>query len=103
MSHVFDPQELHGIVRKSVGLPHEEMMRTLVADLTSAYPGHVEQREDWIFSLTAGAVGVMNVLYASLSEYLIVYGTPIGTAAFSGRYVIDVYDYILCGDMWTYS
>ena len=100
--YVFDPEELHRIARLGVGLPHDEMCRTVIAALEQAYP-HAIAEQPWIFNCAGGAVGVMKLLYGSLSEYLHLFGTPIGTEGFSGRYRIAVYDFVLAGEMWTYT
>lgn len=56
-----------------------------------------------MFNLAGGAIGIMTVAHGSLSEYVILYGTPIGTLGYSGRYWMDVYDIVLSGEMWTYT
>ncbi len=103
MGYIFDPQVLHEIAKKGVGLPHKEMVRVVSDELAKAYPGHIETREDWIFNMAAGAIGVMTVLHASLSEYVIIFGSPVGTDGFSGRYRIEIFDFMMAGDMWTYT
>jgi hypothetical protein len=103
MRHLFDPARLHAAAQLAVGLPHPHMVRTVMAELDRAYPGEIEQTEDWLMSLAGGATGVMTVLHCSLSEYLIVFGTPVGTEGFSGRYRLDIYDFMLAGEMWTYT
>ena len=45
----------------------------------------------------------MKVLYASLSEYVIIFGSAVGTEGFSGRYRIGIHDFILSGECWTYT
>ena len=55
MGYIFDPQELHEIGKKAVGLPHDEMVRVITDEMARAYPGHIETRPDWMFSLAAGA------------------------------------------------
>jgi C-8 sterol isomerase len=102
MGYIFDPDKLHEIAKSAVGLPFKEMVRRVAEGLDREYPGHIETREEWIFNMAAGAIGVMTVLHASLSEYVILFGTPIGTDGFSGRYRIEIHDYMLAGDMWTY-
>ena len=90
MSYLFDPDQLHEIVRSCIGLPHDEMLETLITRIAQAYPGHAETEQDWFFNRLAGATGVITVLHASLSEYVLVYGTPIGTEAFSGHYPLEI-------------
>jgi C-8 sterol isomerase len=103
MGTVFEPDALHAIAKRAVGLPFEEMVDTVIAGCAEAWPRWVEAKQDWLFNLAGGATGVMTVLHASLSEYLILFGTPIGTNAFSGRYRLDIWDCVLSGTMKTYT
>lgn len=103
MGHVFNLDKLHEIANKGVGLPCEEACRVVVEELVRAYPTHVDANQEWIFNIAAGATGIMKVLHGSLSEYLIIFGTPVGTEAFSGRYRLDIHDFVICGEMWTYT
>ena len=102
MAYLFEPDRLHDIARKAVGLPHDDMVRLVGEELSRAYPGHVSTAEGWIFNVTAGATGVMKLFHASLSEYVILFGTPIGTEGFSGRYRLDIHDFQIAGETWTY-
>jgi hypothetical protein len=105
MSYVFDIEVLHAIARKGVGKTHDEMVRIVVEEAARVYPAHIDAspRRRWLFSMTAGATGVMSLLHASFSEYLLIFGTPIGTEGFSGRYRMDIHDFLLAGEVWTYS
>jgi ERG2 and Sigma1 receptor like protein len=103
VGYLFSPERLHEIGRRAVGLPHEQMVRSVTEDLARAYPGHIETREEWILSIAGGVMGIMTVLHASLTEYVLIFGTPIGSEGFSGRYRIDIWDVVLAGDMWTYT
>jgi C-8 sterol isomerase len=104
MSYVFDIETLHAIARKGLEKAHDEMVRIVVEEAARAYPDHIDpsHRRRWLFSLTAGATGVMTLLHASFSEYLIIFGTPVGTEGFSGRYRMDIHDFLLAGEIWTY-
>ena len=42
-------------------------------------------------------------LHGSLSEYVFLFGSPIGTDGFSGRYPVDIFDFVLAGEMWAYG
>jgi hypothetical protein len=103
MAHIFHPQRVQEAARRAVGLPHQAMARTVIDDLSAAYPGHIESTENWVMSLAGGATGVMTVLHCSLSEHILIFGTPVGTEGFTGRYYIDLYDFVIAGEMWTYS
>jgi len=104
MSYVFDIETLHAIARQALGKPHDEMVRIVVEEAAKAYPAHIDANypRRWLFSLTSGATGVMTILHASFSEYLIIFGTPVGTEGFSGRYRMDIHDFLLSGEIWTY-
>ena len=105
MALLFEPDELQSIARAHVGTgrPLEETFERLIADLAGRYPGHIRTTQDWVFNLAAGATGMMTILHGSLSEYLILFGSAIGTEAFSGRYLLDIWDCVLTGEMWTYT
>ena len=103
MSHVFDPDTLHDIARKAIGLPFHELTRVVADEVQRAYPGHTDARDDYIFNLTSGGCGMMKILHASVTEYLIIFGSAIGTEAFSGRYAMDIHDFVMTGEMWTYT
>ena len=99
----FEPHLLHDIVKASIHLPLEKAFDEITFDLDEAYPGLINTGErKWMFNNAGGAMGQMTLLHCSLSEYILIFGTPIGTEGHSGRYATDVYDYTIAGEMWTY-
>lgn len=103
MSYVFDPEVLHEITKRSVGLPLEQAFDQITCELSDRYPGLIYTGpRNWIFNNAGGAMGQMTLLYASLNEYILFFGTPIGTGGHSGRYATEVHDFMIAGEMWCY-
>ncbi len=97
--YLFDPVVLDEIRRKGAGKPLPEAFDIITSELAKAYPGHICTTRNWIFNNAGGAMGQLNLLHASLSEYLIFFGTCIGTEGHSGRYASDVFDFMIQGEM----
>jgi C-8 sterol isomerase len=100
---VFDPAQLHALVHPLIGRPLPEIIENLVESLAARYPGHIMRDEQWIFNNAGGAMGMMRVLHASLTEYLMFFGSPIGTEGHSGRFRSDDWFFILDGEQWAYA
>ena len=104
MSHLFTAAELHKIARDAAALkmPRKERFEKLIDMIDARWPGRIEKRQRWVLNSANGALGTMTILYASLSEYLIIFGSPIGTEGHSGRYFATVHDFMVEGEMWVY-
>lgn len=105
MSYVFDPETLHSAAKEAVaaGGDINRKVALIRERLDERFPGQIAMRDDWMFNIAGGAMGQMTVLHASLYEYVIVFGTPIGTEGFSGRFFADDYFMILEGEQWAFA
>jgi len=86
------------------------MMHYIVANLTETYPQDSSasillnlDTEEWMFNNHGGAMGAMYIIHASITEYLIIYGTPLGTEGHTGIHTADDYFNILVGEEWLFS
>ncbi len=103
MAYLFDPEELHEIARGAIGeQPRAALLRRIEEELYARYPKHITRGCPWIFNNAGGAMGQMKLLHCSLREYILIFGTPIGTEGHSGRYATEVYDFMLEGEMWCF-
>lgn len=103
MAAVFDPTELHSIASRFIGQPLPTLVDGLVGALAERWPRHIRTRDEWILNNAGGAMGQMRVLHASITEYLIIFGSPIGTEGHSGRFAADDWFIILDGEQWAYE
>ncbi|MBX3247957.1 MAG: hypothetical protein KF901_12325 [Myxococcales bacterium] len=103
MAYVFDPEVLGACAKLGVGLPVEQGLDAITAELAKRYPDHVYTGpRRWILNNAGGAMGQLTLLHGSITEYLIFFGSPIGTEGHSGRYSTEVYDWVFDGEMWCY-
>src|SRR5437660_7670836 len=102
-SYVFDPQVIHEISLKHLGEPLEQMFANITAELSERYPGTIDDSQPWIFNNAGGVMLEMKLLYASPKEYIMLWGTPIGSEGHTGRHLAEFYDTVLDGEAWYYS
>ncbi|MFW9771771.1 MAG: ERG2 family protein [Candidatus Heimdallarchaeota archaeon] len=96
---IFDPRKLWDIAKRGIGHPKKEAFDIIIKALAEEYPGYIETKQNWVFNFAGGAMGQMTVLHGSFREYLIIFGTNIGSNGHSGRYKAEVFDFIFTGEM----
>lgn len=105
MGYIFQPDVLRKLGRQAAQLPGpiDDKVAYLRMRLDELHPGHVRKDDEWGFNFAGGGMGQMTLLHASLTEYLMVFGTNVGATGFSGRYMVDDYFTILEGEHWVYE
>ncbi|KAK2462312.1 hypothetical protein APHAL10511_005618 [Amanita phalloides] len=110
--YVFDPQSLHQLAQAAIAsAPHAtdtgSMIDHIVSNLTATYPSSVirinPNTQEWVLSNAGGAMGAMYIIHASITEYLIIFGTPLGTEGHTGLHTADDYFNILVGEQWAFT
>jgi C-8 sterol isomerase len=124
-NYVFDPAKLQEISRNAIGIHGNDtlpLMRQITQDLKQEYGDAISDwtSDDWFFNNAGGAMvcppfppslpllpnhphpqGSMVILHASISEYLIFFGTALQTEGHSGLHLADDYFTILVGEQHT--
>ncbi|KIO21638.1 hypothetical protein M407DRAFT_218011 [Tulasnella calospora MUT 4182] len=106
--YIMDPPFLHELAKDAIATyPGDttNVINHIVTNLTATYgTKHINTRqEEWVFNNAGGAMGAMYVIHASITEYLIIFGTPLGTEGHTGRHTADNYFHILEGEEWAYA
>ena len=108
--YVFDPTSLHQLAQSAIANspPNDTtaMIEYIVTNITSTYPPDQialnTDSSEWVFNNHGGAMGAMYIIHASITEYLIIFGTPLGTEGHTGIHTADDYFHILVGEQWAF-
>ncbi|KAK5169833.1 C-8 sterol isomerase [Saxophila tyrrhenica] len=106
--YIFSPSKLHALAIASIE-GNGNNTRAIVANIVSQLQAdpdlapYLSVKEEWMFNNAGGAMGAMYLIHASITEYLIIFGTPLGTEGHSGRHTADDYFHILTGTELAFS
>jgi C-8 sterol isomerase len=105
VGYIFDPDILHEVAKRAVdeGGSLRDKVSRIRTELSVLYPDHIRHEDEWVFNIAGGALGQMTILHASLTEYILVFGSPIGTQGYSGRFFAEDYFVVLEGEHWTFA
>ncbi|KJE93529.1 C-8 sterol isomerase erg-1 [Capsaspora owczarzaki ATCC 30864] len=105
MGYIFDPLVLQAVAKEGIAkkLKTKDLFAYIAEKLAEKYPGHIDVNAAAVFNNAGGAMGTMYVLHASITEYVIIFGSPIGTEGHTGRFMADDYFTILEGEQWAFG
>lgn len=103
MSYVFDPDVVHECALRCLGHRKPEMFNVFADALEERYPGVLDRGQPWIYSIAGGAMIQMKLYYASLSEYIMIWGTPINAGGHTGRHLCGFWDTVIDGETHYYA
>ncbi|CAI9562488.1 unnamed protein product [Staurois parvus] len=97
--YTFSREEISALAREHAGLDYEVAFSKIIIELRKKHPGHILPDEDlqWVFVNAGGWMGSMCLLHASLTEYVLLFGTAVDTSGHSGRYWAEITDTVLSG------
>ncbi|XP_065146300.1 sigma non-opioid intracellular receptor 1 [Paramisgurnus dabryanus] len=97
--YIFTKEDVAKLAKQYAGQDHEQAFSKVVVELRKKYPGHILPDEDlqWVFVNAGGWMGSMCLLHASLTEYVLLFGTAVDTGGHSGRYWAEISDTIISG------
>ncbi|OSD05192.1 C-8 sterol isomerase [Trametes coccinea BRFM310] len=108
--YVFTPESLHQLAQAAVRAHPDDInaiIPYIVSNLTAEYPASVTaintNSSEWVLNNAGGAMGAMYIIHASITEYLIIFGTPLGTEGHTGMHTADDYFNILVGEQWAFD
>ena len=101
--HIFDPEIIDQCALAGIGHPKPEMFDRIARAIEQRYPGTIYHDQPWIYSIAGGAMIQMKLYFASLHEYIMIWGTPIGSEGHSGRHRVAFWDTVLDGETWYFA
>ncbi len=110
--YVLDPTHLHELAQAAVRAHPDDIhsiIPYIVSNLTAEYPASSNKialnldTPEWMLNNAGGAMGGMYIIHASITEYLIIFGTPLGTEGHSGVHTADDYFNVLIGEEWAFD
>ncbi|WFD31347.1 C-8 sterol isomerase [Malassezia sp. CBS 17886] len=111
--YIFDQERIHVIANTAIA-KHGDNAEAIFADILTEFrkdpkiaptlnKHSFKDHNEWVFNNAGGAMGSMYIIHASITEYLIFFGTPVGTEGHTGRHTADDYFHILTGEQQAYA
>lgn len=102
---VFEPKVLQEIAQSGQeafergGRDYDVLFDTVHRELLRRYPGKIAKEVVFTVNMAGGARGRYALMAGSLHEYVLLFNTPLRANGFSGRYLIDIWDFVMAGSL----
>jgi len=101
--YIFDPDVVHACSMQALDKKKPAMFDAFADAMEVHYPNLLDRDQPWIYSIAGGAMIQMKLYFASITEYIMIWGTPIGSEGHSGRHFTGFWDTVLDGEAWYYG
>ncbi|RXK35258.1 C-8 sterol isomerase [Tremella mesenterica] len=116
--YTFNPESINACVQRSLSIAAESgtsvptntslIISTLLNQLVEQHPEaslnvDFHNKKEWVFNNAGGAMGSMFLIHASITEYMIIFGSAVGTEGHTGRHTADDYFHILTGQQTAFE
>ena len=103
-NYVFDPDVIHACALERDRQPQVAHVDAFADAMETEYPGVLDRSQPWLEGDRLGGAMIEMKLYdASLDEYVMVWGTPIGSEGHSGRHRVGFWDTVIDGETWYFA
>ncbi|XP_055335638.1 sigma non-opioid intracellular receptor 1-like [Paramacrobiotus metropolitanus] len=99
--YIFAQQDLDSIAMKYKGKDIQDSFEDVVRDLKIRYGFHILEASptDFFLMNAGGWMGQVCALHVSLTEYVLIFSTVMETQGHSGRYWLNISDFVINGWM----
>lgn len=103
--YVFEPKALQEVAQvgqgafEKSGRSYDALFTAVHQELLRRYPGKIAKDLRFTMNIAGGARGRYALFYGGLQEYLLMFNVPLRTQGFSGRYKMDLWDFVMAGSL----
>lgn len=97
-AHYFDPDVIDRVAQRHLDKPMPAMAAAIGRDLKALYPDLVDMSLPMVFNNSGGILYQLKIFAMTPHEYIMICGSSIGSAGFSGRHPAAFWDTVLAGE-----